>query len=233
MEQRKRIEAARGVSKRLFPGARTIMLTGSTARNEQKAHSDIDLLIIVDEKLPYNRKCLAEGDYLYELFIYDEASFFIYLNSECMIGNPSLARMCAESIIIAGSEKANELKEYSSAMLREGLPELTKAQLDYMRYTITDLLVDLEDCQSPYEQLFIGNALLKAVTEFLLKANGQWIGEGKWLARSLLQYKEQVANECWSSFQDFFETGNKRGIIEYVDRTLALFGGRVFDGFEQ
>ncbi|WLR49635.1 nucleotidyltransferase domain-containing protein [Bacillus tianshenii] len=233
LDKTRRIQAAEQFVDQHFTNVLAVFLAGSTARGEQKAQSDIDLLVITEEKPTYNRKCIREDGVDYELFVYEETSFYIYLSSECMIGNPSLARMCSESIIINGAEKAQQLKQHGEEMLREGMPELTQSQIDYMRYTVTDLLLDLEDCERQCEQMFIAQALMKEFTEFWLKVNGQWIGQGKWLSRALFQYDEKAANECCTSFQRFFETGDKHAIIDYVDMKLAVFGGRLFDGFEQ
>jgi uncharacterized protein (DUF486 family) len=99
------------------------------------------------------------------------------------------------------------------------------------RYFITDALDDFIGSTNKDEDIYIANHLAEAVHEFILRTKGQWIGASKWIVRALKQYDEKVAQEFIDAFNVFYQTGDKVKVIEFVERVLGPYGGRLFEGF--
>ncbi|MEH7255368.1 nucleotidyltransferase domain-containing protein, partial [Neobacillus niacini] len=94
-----------------------------------------------------------------------------------------------------------------------------------------DVLDDFIGCSNRAEEIFIANALVELVSEFILRTNCKWVGTSKWVVRSLRQYDEQFAELFVEAFDIFYKTGDKSKIIQLVDNILKPHGGRLFNGF--
>lgn len=75
------------------------------------------------------------------------------------------------------------------------------------------------------------NRLAELVSEFILRANGKWVGTSKWVFRLLKAHDEQLAFQFFEAFNLYYETKDKTQIIVFVDNVLEPYGGRLFEGF--
>ena len=93
--------------------------------------------------------------------------------------------MCASGLVLRDDGIVLTLKKEALKLLDEGPVPLTPEEIRISRYFLTDLLDDFIDADRYDEALIIMNTLSLQIAEFVLRANGQWIGRGKGLVRVL------------------------------------------------
>jgi len=98
---------------------------------------------------------------------------------------------------------------------------------------ITEWLDDFVDSKSYAESLFIAYDLATVVGEFLLAYNRKWVGERKWLYRSLQKLDQELAGHLVEELKSFYRTGGKEGLTGIVVRILDLVGGRLYEGYSR
>lgn len=217
---------------RFYPQAEAAILAGSVIRNDATDHSDLDIVIIDETNDGVSRSCHEEYGWPIEVFLYTKNRFYPMFESDCMIGVPFLPRMCAEGVILKDkSGLAKEIKEESRKRMEEGPIAWSEGQVDHFRYTITDLLDDLIGSNNRKEDLFTAGKLAEVLHEFVLRANRQWVGYGKWVLRSLEQYDPVLAERFADAFDEFYKTRQKQKVEHLVDEVLEPFGGRLFNGY--
>lgn len=216
-----------------YPNCNIAILAGSVARNEAKPSSDIDI-VIIDEKERYmSRNCYRIEGWPLEAFVYHSNAFYTFFESDIMMGNPALPRMCAEGLIIKGGSEADKLQQEAKIRIDDGPIPWTTDQINYSRYMITDTLEDLIGSSDDAEAIFIVNRLANLVQEFILRTNQQWTGEGKWVIRAFRKYNKAEAEVFVNIFDQFYKNRNKKSLILYIDTILKPYGGRLFDGYKQ
>lgn len=65
----------------------------------------------------------------------------------------------------------------------------------------------------------------------MLRTNKRWIGDSKWMIRSLKDYDKEFTKRFVEAFDTFYKTNKKDKIIILIDDVLNSHGGRLFDGF--
>ncbi|RWZ52377.1 nucleotidyltransferase domain-containing protein [Halobacillus fulvus] len=221
---------AREFIKQFHPDCKTALLAGSTVRGDQTSTSDLDLVIIGGETI--RRSCLWKGVPV-ESFVYDEDSLDYHFFVEQQHGVPLLIRMCADGVILEGAEFGKELIAEGKKRLEEGPVPLTAEKSREMRYIITDLLEDLEGSASKEEDLFTVAALTDQLHRFVLRMNKKWVGEGKWMYRSLKAFSPDFARKMSGTLTHYYQSGEKGELVAFTDQILASYGGRLFHDFSQ
>jgi hypothetical protein len=107
---------------------------------------------------------------------------------------------------------------------------LTSTELDLLRYTITNLLDDLSDATGD-ERTAIASVLWQDAARLLLTGAHHWSGTGKGLLREVVAYDKAYGTEHAQALMHGVRTDDNT-LAEAVDRILATYGGRLFDGFE-
>jgi hypothetical protein len=118
-------------------------------------------------------------------------------------------------------------------MLIEGPAPLSEAQLNQLRYDITDKIDDLRGRRSREEVTALGAALYQSVSEILLRGRGRWFGSAKWIPRLLHALDTEEAARFDSAFDQLFSQGNVLDLINFVNEAMRPFGGLLFDGDHQ
>lgn len=213
-----------------FPNSRAALLAGSYVRGDDTPSSDIDIVIL--DRDTY-RKSYIFSDKPIEAFVYSEDSLDFESFIEKQSGIPLITRMCAEGVVLKGGEDARTLISQGKQNLLEGPTPLSSSKLDEFRYTITDLLSDLEGSKVEMEDTYSVGELTIKLPEFILRANQEWIGEGKWMFRCLKQFDPNIAEEFTKCIQGYYKSNNKDELIRFVDHLLVPFGGRLFTGYQK
>ena len=216
-----------------YPNCSVAILAGSVARNEAKAGSDLDIVLIDEQEKYMSRFCLEMDGWPIEAFVYNSLSFHTFFESECMLGNPALPRMCAEGIILKGGQVAEELIREAKIKIEQGPLPWTDDQINYSRYMITDTLDDFIHAKDEAERLCIVNYLENLVQEFILRTNKRWTGQGKWMARAFREYNTEQAEVFFHAFDQFYKNRKSEPLIAYIDQILNPYGGRLFNGYKQ
>ncbi len=213
-----------------FPDSRAALLAGSYVRGDNTPSSDLDIVILDEDTY---RKSYIFLDKPIEAFVYNDDSLEFELFLEKQHGIPLMSRMCAEGEVLKGEEDARTLKIQGEENLKEGPIPLSSSKLDEFRYIISDLLYDLEGSRVEMEDIYSVGELTKKLPEFILRANQEWIGEGKWMFRCLKHFDPNVAKDFTNCIQEYHKSKNKDELIGFVDHQLAPFGGRLFKGYQE
>ncbi|MBY0597598.1 nucleotidyltransferase domain-containing protein [Bacillus bingmayongensis] len=228
----KAIDAAQNIIESQFPNCDIALLGGSVARGEETKTSDLDI-VILDQKLPscYRESFFSNG-WPVEVFVHNFKTYKDFFKSDCKRGRPSLPQLVSEGIILKGTvQVVTSLKQEAEQLLNEGPEKWTEELIKQKRYFITDALDDFIGATKREEELFIANLLADLVHEFVLRVNGQWVGNSKWFIRVLRKYDTSFAEQFVEAFDHFYRTGEKKKLIAFVEKTLENYGGRLFEGF--
>ncbi|KGX88730.1 nucleotidyltransferase domain-containing protein [Pontibacillus marinus] len=213
-----------------FPGSRAALLAGSFVRGDNTPSSDLDIVILDEDTF---RKSYIFLDKPIEAFVYNDDSLELELFLEKQYGIPLLSRMCSEGVVIKGEEDASTLKIQGEENLKEGPSPLSSSKMDEFRYFISDLLYDLEGSRVEMEDTYSVGELTRKLPEFILRANQEWIGEGKWMFRCLKHFDPNIAKGFTNCIHEYHKSKNKDELIRFVDHQLAPFGGRLFKGYKK
>jgi len=211
-----------------FPDCQIAVLSGSVVRGEETPSSDLDIVII--DREPF-RKSYYYCEWPIEVFVHNEDSLEDAFFIETQHGVPLTTRMCAEGMVLKGGREAEKIKEKAKRSLIEGPSALSLSKLDELRYAISDNLDDLEGSTIPEEDIYSVSALIESLHQFILRTNQRWVGEGKWMYRSLKNYDEALAGRLTKCLQSFYTRQEKGELIRFVDEILAPHGGRLFHDY--
>jgi hypothetical protein len=224
-------EAAKKFIEAHYPSCEVAYLAGSVVRGEETESSDLDIIIIDSTVKESYRQSLHEFDWPIEVFVYNMFSYKIYFRENIDRARPSLPQMCAEGIILRDTGHASRIKNEALQILKAGPTPWKSIEIEKARYHLTDLLNDLEGSTNQLEDLFIVAKLADLTHEFVLRVNGHWIGEGKWIIRALKEYNDTFAEAFARVFDHYFLSREKSSVIHFVDEIIAPYGGRLFEGY--
>ncbi len=226
-------DAAEKYIEEYYPECLAAILAGSVVRGEATATSDLDIIIItLSARAPY-RESLYRYGWPIEAFVHTEASFFSFARGDLDRRRPSLPLMLSEGLVLKDLEGlAGSLKNASLQMLQKGVRPLSGKELRDFRYRITTLLDDLIGSGSQDQDFFIINELVQEMGNLILVGNGEWEARGKWMARSLKNLDQDLYRDLMTALKGFYAEGNKRMLLNFVERELKRFGGRLFAGYK-
>ncbi|WP_350342784.1 nucleotidyltransferase domain-containing protein [Proteinivorax tanatarense] len=226
--------AARKFVQKSYPDCQLAILAGSVVRGEANDNSDLDIVIVNDiETAPY-RKSLIFDKWPIEVFVYDEESF----EKHCKLGvdkaRPFLISMVVEGIPIIDSKKdINLIKRRFEEILNSGPQSLTEDEVKEYRFKITELVEDLKGSDDHLESIFIVNRLSFLLSEFVMRLNKHWIGEGKWVYKELIEFDPSYAEKFNKAFVSFYSEQDKKQLIRFIEENLHSVGGLLFSGYRQ
>jgi hypothetical protein len=223
--------AAKMFTNENFSGSEIVLLGGSVVRGEATETSDLDIVVIDGNVKNAFRESLVAYEWPIEVFVHNKETLIDYFKRDCERARPSLPRMVAEGIIIKDNGSSSTFKETARKLLSAGPQEWNSSTLMLKRYFLTDLLDDFIGSTNQGESIFIAGSLAEALHEFVLRTNGRWVGSSKWIVRALNEYDREFADTFVNSFDYFYKTGDKQGVISLVDTVLKPYGGRLFHGF--
>ncbi|MGE7887091.1 nucleotidyltransferase domain-containing protein [Bacillus cereus] len=228
----KPIEAAQSIIASQFPNCDVALLGGSVVRGEATKTSDFDIVIIDHSLTSCYRESFYSNGWPVEVFVHNFETYKTFFEMDCNRGRPSLPQLVSEGIILKGKDEIVEsLKREAEDLLNKGPERWNEETMNMKRYFITDTLDDFIGATKREEELFIANLLADLVHEYVLRVNGEWLGNSKWFIRVLRRYDEQYAEHFVAVFDHFYTTGDKNKLISFIEQTLEQYGGRVFEGF--
>ena len=225
-------QVARTLVERDFAECLAAFLAGSVVRGDATPTSDLDILIIVSSDQPSYRESLRALDWPVEFFVQTLETHYDFRQSEIARRRPSTAMIVCEGLILQDRHGlALQLKREACALLAQGPPPLSQEEIIQARYNLTDALDDFWGAQDEAEALFSANWLAVAATDLILVHHCQWRGMGKWLPRALRRFDPDLANQLVAALQAFYREGDREPLTAYVDQSLNLVGGRLWEGF--
>jgi hypothetical protein len=221
------LAAARAVAAELFPDALWVVLAGGVLSAARTAGSDLDIVVCrPDNPDPPYRQSLRRHRWPVELFVHDPLTLEHYLAKDLDARRPALNRMLATGSVVGGdAELAAPTLRRCAEVMAEGPPPLPDADLDRLRYAVTDLLDDLTHGRDPAETVAIVAALWTSTAELALHVGRHWLGGGKWLLRELRDLDPDLAAR-WVGAH-----GDPRAAAALAADVLATAGGPLFEGY--
>lgn len=227
------LETAKRAVAKHYPGALGAFVGGSVARGEGTPTSDIDIAVLFDEAFEdVHRNTIIEDGWLIEFFVQNPKAQNFYFDKDRRRGMCVMPHLVADGIIIP--EECPELllqKERARAVIKQGPPPLSQAELDIRRYTIAALVDDLDGAGDPAEKNAVLSLLHESLGDFHLRARGHWSGFGKSLIRCLRAEDADFASAFESAFASGFAGGDMASLAALVDDVLSPHGGRLQEGY--
>lgn len=215
-----------------FPESDIVWIGGSAVYGNLTTESDIDLIIIDETETP-RLECYHFLGWKIEAFIFTALSLEFEFQTARYRGMPTIIKMCAEGLFV--EDKLGKGKEYQreAKILYEQGPHLwNEDKIKEARYQITDLLSDFRSSEDIVESIFILNKIIDTLTELILRADGKWVGVGKWVARNLKSYDKDMCDNLVKYTKTYMITNDKTDLISFIQSTLDNYGGELFVGYK-
>ncbi|MDP4097259.1 nucleotidyltransferase domain-containing protein [Paenibacillus sp. P96] len=226
------LEAAKSLVHLDFPDCSLAVLGGSAVRKQVTLYSDLDIVIYDNSKeLPF-RKTVAAFGWVTELFILNSTSYRELFDAGINEGNPTLQRIIAEGEVIRADEDGLEVLEEARADLAYGPMPWGEYELDHARYEITEHIQDLKGSTQLCETWFVASKLSEALCKLMLRANNQWIGEGKHLIRNLRLFDPEKGTALEAGLEELYRNDSMEQLIALTLQWLEPYGGPLLEGFE-
>ncbi|MDR7384424.1 NUDIX hydrolase [Promicromonospora iranensis] len=220
-----RADAAALVADR-YPEARWSLLAGSVLDpGSRTAGSDLDIVVCVPDDAVGHRDSVRWRGWPVELFVNTEAGHRWFIAQETARRKPTLARMIAMGVPLAGEGDVGALKAECQALVDAGPGPASDTALEDARYGVTDLLDDLAYARDSGEADVVRSVLWERVGHLALAAAGRWDGGGKWLLRELRAWDPGYAARWVAARHD------DRTMVAVARATLDAAGGPLFEGY--
>jgi len=225
------VKIARRLVVEEYPDARAAWLGGSVVRGDASSTSDLDITVLLSGPPAPMRRSLEYGGWPVELFVHTEDSLAYFRNKDQQRWQPTMMRLVGESIVLLDTDGSGaRLQQECHAEVVAGPRALTTAELDLLRYTITNLLDDLADAATDDVRTAIASVLWQDAARLLLTGSRHWSGTGKGLLRELNAYDEQHGTDHARAL--LAGVRDTDALVEEVRGILDQYGGRLFAGFE-
>lgn len=208
-----------------------LLLAGSAADGSAAPHGDVDLVVFTSAVEESSRRMLVrEQGHLLEMFVIAERDYAALLQEARRTALPSLVRMCKDSRIVAGGDKAAAFVELARRAWAAGPVPVTYAELDRRRVELTEWLDDFRDGVRE-EALFVAGKLLERGAEFILRAQDRWLGVGKWAYRTLAEAEPDTARQLARAAEAYYMRDEREPLIRFLESELAPYGGLIREGW--
>jgi predicted nucleotidyltransferase len=227
-------EAARGIFRERYEGARVLFLGGSVMRGEATPASDLDI-VVVYERLPNAyREAFVYGGWPVEAFVHDAGTLEEFFEADRRRGLPSLMSMVWEgSEVPESSEFSARLRLRARELLEAGPPPWDEEELTLRRYRLTDWVDDMRFPRSAEELVATGAWLYQDAAEFYFRTRGLWSAHSKTIPRRLREADADFAERFLRAFDALFAEKRPDAAVALVAELLEPFGGFLFEGFRK
>ncbi|MFI8526660.1 NUDIX domain-containing protein [Promicromonospora sukumoe] len=210
-----------------YPDARWALLGGSVLDpGSRTAGSDLDIVVCVPDDAVGHRDSVRWRGWPVELFVNTEAGHRWFIANETARRKPTLARMIATGMPVAGeAELVTELQAECRELVEAGPGPASEAALEDARYGVTDLMDDLSYARDLGEADVVRSVLWERVGHLALAAAGRWDGGGKWLLRELRAWDPGFAARWVTARYD------DQAMVDVARSTLDAAGGPLFEGY--
>ena len=226
------VEAARGVWRERYAGARVIFLAGSVMRGEATETSDLDIVVVFESLPNAYREAFTFGGWPVEVFVHDTETLRRFFDADRRRGLPALMRMVIEGTEVPEAcELSAELKRTASEVYEAGPPQLDADEMRLRRYRLTDWVDDIRFPRSDEELVASGASLYQDAADFFFRSRGLWSAHSKTIPRRLRETDAGFAERFRAAFDALFTEKRSAPAVALVEELLAPFGGPLFDGF--
>jgi predicted nucleotidyltransferase len=224
---------ARSLVHEQFPGAVQAWLAGSVITGRSTPTSDLDITVLVAHG-PVRRESLEYDGWPVELFVHTDASVEHFVTKDLSRRRPTMARLVAQGIPLLDPRGGDTVRRHCQDVLDRGPGPVPDAELEAMRYGLTDLLDDLAGAAHDEEATAVAVAVWQQTAELALAAAGTWTGSGKWLVRELIALDDREATHLAAALDLALHralAGERTSLTAVADEVLDRVGGRRWVGF--
>lgn len=223
-----------------FPEATVAFVGGSVLTEDRTPTSDLDVVVVVpgdvvvaDSGLPAPYRETFEHDgWVVEAFVHTRASLDRFWAADAGRRVCSLLRMCLESVVLVDrGGSADEIRTAAAALMTQGPPPYTDAELAAARYGLTDLLDDMAGCDREDELVYLAGAVVHEVATVALVFAGRWAGRGKALARALRAVEPDLAERLVNGHRHVVVYGDTAVLHRAAVDVLLRVGGPLLAGY--
>ncbi|MBO0845622.1 MAG: nucleotidyltransferase domain-containing protein [Nocardioides sp.] len=227
------VDAARALVAELFPDAVQAWLAGSTTTGRATKTSDLDITVLLEHG-EVRRESLEYDGWPVELFVHTEASVAHFVAQDLARRRPTMARLVAEGVPLLDPTAGEALRSQCQEVLDRGPGPVPDAELELLRYLLTDLLDDLAGAGHDEEATAVAVAVWQQTAELALAAAETWSGTGKWLVRELAALDAARRTHLTAALDLALHralAGERASLTAVADDVLADVGGRRWVGF--
>ena len=218
-----------------FPDARAAWLAGSVVAGNATATSDLDVTVLLPGPPAPFRESLEYDGWPVELFVHSRETVAHWIAKDLERRRPTLVRLISSGVVLLDLDgTGTALAEECDVILSAGPGPLSTAELDSMRYGLTDLLDDLADSTDPVTTAAVAVATWEAAGRLLLAADGRWWGTAKWLVRELREYDAAHGTSYALRLHAGLAASLDRDAVllaVVVEEVLDGVGGRLWVGY--
>lgn len=216
-----------------FPDALGGLVAGSSARGEDTASSDVDLIVLLSGRPAPMRRTEHVRGRLVEFFVHTEASFVEFVDRERQLRRSPLLHMCAHGLIVSDhDQRLARLQVLARDRWSAGPAPLSVGELDDRRYRLTALLDDLADEADPIDRTALAAAVFTDVADLALVSRGRWSGTGRWLGRRLRETDAELSHNLASGLRAAVH-GDPTILVNCGSAELDRLGGPLDFGYER
>ena len=229
-------ETARALVAERYPEAIQAWLAGSTTTGRATETSDLDITVLLDVGAEVHRESLEYDGWPVELFVHTAASIEFFVAKDLAQRHPTMARLVASGVPLLGDSRSDggaDVRRRCVEVLERGPGPVPEADLELMRYGLTDLLDDLVGAGSGAEATAVAIGVWRAAAELALAAADTWQGTGKWLVRELRELDARHGTRLTDELDDALHRaldGDRQPLLTAAERVLDGCGGRYWAG---
>ncbi|SDE36752.1 hypothetical protein SAMN02799630_05266 [Paenibacillus sp. UNCCL117] len=226
-------EAAKRFVQTHFPLCDGALLAGSVAQGGATEASDLDLVIFDESQDGPFRRTYRDFGWIIEVFVLTRESYRYFFDVAIESAIPSLLRMCACGVPLHGQAAISDILEEARSALAAGPPPWDIRELDKARYELSELAADLTGAEDRAECMFIAADLGRQLAVFALRTRCCWLGEGKWLVRSLRDCDAGASGKLVAALEAFYRNYHKSQLLTLAEEWLAPYGGPLTEGYAE
>jgi hypothetical protein len=227
------VTSARALVADRYPRALQAWLSGSLVLGGSTPTSDLDITVLLDAADVHRESVMYEG-WPVELFVHTESSIRHFVSKDLKRRRPTMARLVSTGVPLVAGDGGALVREECAAVLAAGPGPLSESALALARYSLTDLLDDLEGGGPSGLLDAVAIEVWRATAELHLATAERWSGTGKWLIREV-EALDAVSGSAFAErlhegLQAAF-AGSPAKLVTAADDVLDRVGGRLWSGF--
>ncbi len=216
-----------------FPQAVGSLFTGSAARGDGTASSDLDIIVLMAGPPAPMRRTDRIDHQLVEFFVHTEDSFHEFADRERVERRSPLVHMAAHSQIVTDVDgTAARVQSVGRELWDAGPQAMTDSEIEDRRYGLTSLLDDLADETEPAASAALAATVLLDVADLALVSRGRWTGRGRWLMRRLHEVDSDLSDDLVAGLQAA-TVGDTTPLVRCGLSELQRVGGLLDAGYER
>jgi predicted nucleotidyltransferase len=205
-----------------------VLVGGSRVRSEGDAHSDIDVIVVVDR--PYRKRWnFVIGGVEVETLINPPFQMRRYFEEERRDGRGVMPHLCSTGRILFDPQGLMAtLQAEARAVWDAGPPPLSDRERWQFRYLAADALRDLADVEPSDKEraIFLIGLMLPMVINQHYRISGRWLSKPKRLFSDLENWDSNAARLARQACNDKANPGDRCAAVRaLVDHVLAPLGG--------